>query len=276
MCAQAIVGLTPPRDESDEGSGETTISWWGLVASFVWRAGRALVNMSYLVYNAYSVGPASFVAYGPGWEKGNDHESWRNSWDHWQFERSLVALLEGLGAIVISVSCLQSFYKSMRLQPQDRQMWPWVFKTWLDSAASFSGLSLLPKVTPGALFENKERGVAFFVVMLIHSVLITLPLAAMAVAVKIASLNFITETSNWTVMNWITFVLFCNALAGLRGDMEMEKLKATCDGDHGRLLRNMCHISNTILKNEGNLAGLVIFTAAPASAINKLGVRLGG
>lgn len=52
----------------------------------------------------------------------------------------------------------------------------------------------------------------------------------MAVLVKVSQLHFVTNGTPWTLQDYWTFVFFINAMAGLRGDIETERLKLLFDG----------------------------------------------
>ncbi|CAK9079504.1 unnamed protein product [Durusdinium trenchii] len=114
------------------------------------------------------------------------------------------------------------------------------FSHYLTRSANFSALKSLPLVNPVTAWEtvndthrrfSKTPGSAFCLVWTIVNVVFCLiPLALMAVLVKVSQLHFVTNGTPWTLQDYWTFVFFINAMAGLRGDIETERLKLLFDG----------------------------------------------
>lgn len=79
---------------------------------------------------------------------------------------------------------------------------------------------------------------------IVNVVFCLIPLALMAVLVKVSQLHFVTNGTPWTLQDYWTFVFFINAMAGLRGDIETVAL--ICSASESTSLKSTIDISMVV------------------------------
>lgn len=197
---------------------------WGRMLSFAWLVVRALGNLGLLMYTGMKLEP---LRKGP-----------------WDLEKHIVVFGEAFAAFWILafliVSCI-----NLAFGTQEPEAALAVSKRFFSIGANFSCLRLLPAAQPEAAWQWVRRiaslkisrqvqsmgppwvAAAYHISLhafVIVATILFATLAVMSVSVKVSQLAFITEGKRWTPTHYFTFALLINSLAGLRGDMEEQRL----------------------------------------------------
>ncbi|CAE7387435.1 unnamed protein product [Symbiodinium pilosum] len=209
---------------------------WGQLAVFAWRVVRSSVNLFYMIYMCVSTAPLSFMM---AELKDAEHHASQSSSELWCFERHAVVLLEGVFAFLIMIRLVVTLLQSVCSRLAHRQ-----FKSTLERACSFSAFNLLPMANPAQAIERTKRVAQqvqqqmnqrrpgrhvnvvcglIIVLAMVNMLLVFIPLAVMSVMVKVSKLGFMSSGQAWTWREALAFVMFINALAGLRAGIEKER-----------------------------------------------------
>ena len=162
----------------------------------------------------------------------------------WDLEKHIVVFGEAFAAFWILafliVSCI-----NLAFGTQEPEAALTVSKRFFSIGANFSCLRLLPAAQPEAAWQWVRRiaslkisrqvqsmeppwvAAAYHISLhafVIVATILFATLAVMSVSVKVSQLAFITEGKRWTPTHYFTFALLINSLAGLRGDMEEQRL----------------------------------------------------
>lgn len=197
---------------------------WGQLLSFAWSVVRALGNLGLLMYTGMKLEP---LRKGP-----------------WDLEKHIVVFGEALAALgilaILILSCI-----NLAFGTQERPVDLMLSKRFFSIGANFSCLRLLPAARPEAAWQWVRRiaslkislqvqtmapprvAAAYHISLhafVIVATILFATLAVMSVSVKVSQLAFITEGIRWTPTHYFTFALLINSLAGLRGDMEEQRL----------------------------------------------------
>ena len=197
---------------------------WSQLLSFAWSVVRAFGNLGLLTYTCLIIKPLR-----------KDKP--------WDLEKHIVVYGEGfLSAIFLSLIIVQYF--AMVYYREDCKRFAAhlvISKDFITIGANFSLLKMLPLAQPevawkflsqtmarkdflGKVLESTGLVKIGLYAYVILAMILLVSLALMSVSVKVSQLAFITHGMYWTPTNYFTFGLFINALAGLRGDMEKQKL----------------------------------------------------
>ena len=199
---------------------------WYQWPSFAWSVVRAFGNLGLLIYTWWIIKPL---------QKDKP----------WDLEKHIVVCGEGLfSATFLGALIFWGF--ALVYHREDRMLCaaPLVMlKTSISIGANFSFLKSLPLAQPEAAwklmfqFVGQEHlrkfcditglikiGLYAYVIL---GVILLVSLAMMSVSVKVSQLGFISDGMYWKPKHYIAFGLFINALAGLRGDMEKQRLVST-------------------------------------------------
>ena len=197
---------------------------WGQLLSFAWSVVRALGNLGLLMYTGMKLEPLN----------GRP----------WDLEKHIVVFGEAFAAFwilaVLIASCI-----SLAFGTEERPAALGLSKSYISLGANFSCLRLLPAAQPEAAWQSVRRMASSQISLQVQSVgppwvaaayhitlhayvmvftILAASLAVMSVSVKVSQLAFITEGIRWTPTHYFTFALLINSLAGLRGDMEQQRL----------------------------------------------------
>ena len=204
---------------------------WRQWLSFAWSVVRAFGNLGLLIYTWLIIKPL---------QKDKP----------WDLEKHIVVCGEGLvSATILGVLIVQSF--ALVYQREDPKFFAKhlvISKNLISLGANFSFLKFLPIAQPEAawklMFQLMEKldlgkvveitgpikiGVSLYAIAILEMILFV-GLALMSVSIKVSQLGFISAGVYWTPTHYLAFGLFINALAGLRGDMEKERLVGTLLG----------------------------------------------
>ena len=197
---------------------------WGQMLSFAWSVVRAFGNLCLLVYTAIKLEPLS----------GRP----------WDLEKHIVVFGEAFAATV-NLAGLTAYYMHLAFRTEERPLSLAMSKFLISSGANLSCLRLLPAARPEVAWQSLRQlasskvpvqvqsmgppwvaaayhiGLHAFVIV---ATILFASLAVMSVSVKVSQLAFITEGIRWTPTHYLTFALLINSLAGLRGDMEQQRL----------------------------------------------------
>ena len=197
---------------------------WGQLLSFAWSVVRAFGNLGLLMYTGKKLEP---LRKGP-----------------WDLEKHIVVFGEAFAAFWI-LAGLILYYILLAFSTKERPAFLAVSKRWISIGANFSCLRLLPAARPEAAWEWVGRVASLKISLQVQSMapprvaaayhislhafvivatILFATLAVMSVSVKVSQLAFITEGIRWTPTHYFTFALLINSLAGLRGDMEEQRL----------------------------------------------------
>ena len=197
---------------------------WRQWRSFAWSVVRAFGNLGLLIYTWLIMKPL---------QKDKP----------WDLEKHIVVCGEAffsatyLGALIFWGFALVYHREDRMLCAAPLVM----LKTSISIGANFSFLKALPLAQPEAalnlmfqvmgkwqVYLRKVEEIAGLKIGLyayLSLVCILLVSAAlMSVSVKVSQLGFISHGMYWTPAHYLAFGLFINALAGLRGDMEKQRL----------------------------------------------------
>lgn len=98
--------------------------------------------------------------------------------------------------------------------------------------------------------------------------------ALMAVLVKVSDFSFITLGEKWAPPDFVRVLLFVNALAGLRGDVELQRrntiLNTFDDGDKEVRIRFHDKLATRMVNSHGRLGGAIAFTTISTDQIVKI------
>ena len=196
---------------------------WFRLGVLAWRMTRATVNTTYLIYACASTTPISSMI---AELQQAEHGASQNSTELWCFERHMITLVEGLLSARALLLLLMFLIRIDGCQLVNS----------LDRACSFSAFNLLPLANPMHAAEVMQRMVErvpniwFRLIVAvttgIYIMCIAIPVAAMAVLVKVSKLGFIADGRAWTFYDVLACAMFINALAGLRGGVEGERQRA--------------------------------------------------
>ena len=207
---------------------------WGQWLSFAWSVVRAFGNLGLLIYTWLIIKPLQ-----------KDKA--------WDLEKHIVVFGEGLfSATILGVLIVQYF--ALVYHREDRKFFAKhlvISKEYISIGANFSFLKLLPLAQPEVAWkfmfqvsatarkdllgkvEEEATGLLIkigFYAYVILAMILLVSLALMSVSVKVSQLGFISHGMYWTPTHYLAFGLFINALAGLRGDMEKQRLVSTLLG----------------------------------------------
>ena len=207
---------------------------WGQWLSFAWSVVRAFGNLGLLIYTWLIIKPLQ-----------KDKA--------WDLEKHIVVFGEGLfSATILGVLIVQYF--ALVYHREDRKFFAKhlvISKEYISIGANFSFLKLLPLAQPEVAWkfmfqvsatarkdllgkvEEEATGLLIkigFYAYVILAMILLVSLALMSVSVKVSQLGFISHGMYWTPTHYLAFGLFVNALAGLRGDMEKQRLVSTLLG----------------------------------------------
>jgi len=199
---------------------------WYQWPSFAWSVVRAFGNLGLLIYTWWIIKPL---------QKDKP----------WDLEKHIVVCGEGLfSAILLGFLIFQYF---VLVCARDRMLlaaYLVLSKNFISIGANFSFLKSLPLAQPEAAWKHMSQvigkwkvnlrkvaeipglKIGMYAYMILVCILIV-SLALMSVSVKVSQLGFISHGMYWTPTHYLAFGLFINALAGLRGDMEKERLVST-------------------------------------------------
>eukprot|EP00438_Fugacium_kawagutii_P011041 Skav217108 [mRNA] locus=scaffold1627:105176:105859:- [translate_table: standard] len=151
----------------------------------------------------------------------------------------------------------------------------------LQKGGSFSALRALPMANPMNAMDaiavaKTTKGLGFaLAVGLMYSV--TVPVAIMAVLVKLYQVDFATETiiDQWTLFDYLAFAAFINNLAGLRGDITSGKkqaIMATRDSKDPEAFLKVWegNLATTLQEVYGTSLGLVILATVSVEDLCQL------
>lgn len=197
---------------------------WGQLLSFAWSVVRSFGNLGLLMYTGMRLEP---LRKGP-----------------WDLEKHIVVFGETFVACSI-LAILIVFCIIPAVRPEERPEALAMSKSLISLGANFSCLRLLPAARPEAAWQAVRRIASSKISLQVQSMgppwvaaahhislqalvivatLLAASLAVMSVSVKVSQLAFITEGIRWTPTHYFTFALLINSLAGLRGDMEQQRL----------------------------------------------------
>ncbi|CAE7571911.1 unnamed protein product [Symbiodinium sp. CCMP2456] len=184
------------------------------VAAFTWRSGRAVANLLYLSYNAFKTGKTL------------------NTQRAWNLECKIVAYGEGVFALAFFFTILTNLIRPSKEVGVNQGRLN--VRGALSALANFSILKCIPLVNPAKAMEVMSKlqatryGPGFFLyaAAACYLILIMLPLALMAVLVKVSQLHFITQAVQWTPWDYFAFAFFINALAGIPGNVDHDRISA--------------------------------------------------
>ncbi|CAE7600086.1 unnamed protein product [Symbiodinium sp. CCMP2592] len=200
---------------------------WYQFLRFTWIMGRAVANSGLLFYTVWTLRPL---------EKKTP----------WDLETQLVTFGEGICAGALLSVMLALFLHFLCRGDTSSCLNVCEFAI---HAGRFSALQMLPLGNPAVLLSHlknysrdrivqplRAKGtpaalgavVAYYAILAVTATAL-FSLAIMSVCVKVAKLRFIAEGVPWTPRNYIDFVQFVNALAGLRGDIEQSRLRIIFD-----------------------------------------------
>ena len=200
---------------------------WGQMLSFAWSVVRSFGNLGLLMYTGMQLEP---LRKGP-----------------WDLEKHIVVFGEAFAAFwilaglaILMVSCIIPAFRT-----EERAESLALSKRLISVGANFSCLRLLPAARPEAAWQWVGRIASLKISLQVQSMapprvaaayhislhafvivatILFATLAVMSVSVKVSQLAFITEGIRWTPTHYLTFALLINSLAGLRGDMEQQRL----------------------------------------------------
>ena len=198
---------------------------WSQLLSFAWSVVRAFGNLGLLTYTCLIIKPLR-----------KDKP--------WDLEKHIVVYGEGFFSAIFLSSIIAQYFAMVYYREDWKRFAAHLVmsKNFITVGANFSLLKMLPLAQPEAawkflsqmmarqdfLGKVKESGTWLVKIglyaYLILAMILLVSLALMSVSVKVSQLAFITHGMYWTPTNYFTFGLFINALAGLRGDMEQQKL----------------------------------------------------
>ena len=245
---------------------------WCQLLSFIWSVTRAIGNLAFLIYAAWTIGPLR-----------------KNK--PWDLERHIVIYVEGclaawfLLVIPFAGVCVIVLPEKMPQKNQDdiHVINAINFKNHVQIGGNFSLLKTLPLANPAMLWgrltasfrlpllrqlQAKGTPAALAALFLMSSalaicVLLVVCLAMMSVCIKVAQFGFIAEGIPWTLRHYLDFVSFVNALTGLRGDVEEQRLNAVLeavDDTKARRIGFMKKLADKLFATQGRLAALVQLT----------------
>ena len=203
---------------------------WYQWLSFAWSVVRAFGNLGLLIYTWLIIKPL---------QKDKP----------WDLEKHIVVCGEGLfSATILGVLILEFFVLVFQRDRMLLAKYLVLSKNSISIGANFSFLKSLPLAQPEAAWKHMSQVMGKFQVDLrkveeitglikiglyacvILVCILLVSLALMSVSVKVSQLGFISDGMYWTPTHYLAFGLFINALAGLRGDMEKQRLVSTLLG----------------------------------------------
>lgn len=198
---------------------------WGQLLSFAWSVVRALGNLGLLMYTAMKLEP---LGTGP-----------------WDLEKHVVVFGEAFVACSILAYLILCYINVAFGTEEQRPAFLALSKSFTSFGANFSCLRLLPAVRPEVAWQSVHQIASSKISLQVQSMatpwvaatyhislhayvivrtILAASLAVMSVSVKVSQLAFITKGIRWTPTHYFTFALLINSLAGLRGDMEQQRL----------------------------------------------------
>ena len=236
---------------------------WGQLLSFAWTSARSVANLAFLSYTAYTGSP-------PQENKP------------WALERKIVTQSEGIVASTL-LAALTGSCAWACLGPIAKVADAfWNFKTIVTMGANFSFLKCLPLANPIMLWGQVKKfpevqvyiklqtmrtpaKLGVFVVTCALGAMLWIFLASVAmlsICIKVAKFGFIAEGMPWTFRNYLDFVFFVNALTGLRGDIETQRLNVifgAMDATKSPKVGFEKKLAAKLLTIHGRFAGFVSF-----------------
>ncbi|CAE7303054.1 unnamed protein product [Symbiodinium sp. CCMP2456] len=249
---------------------------WGQLLAFGWLLLRALGNLALVIYAAATLAE-------------------REPHKPWDLERHIVAYGEGLSALVnlmycfgflilwVTVSddripvCLARGIHCFRLASNLSSM---RLLTLANPAVVWTGAKqILTKEPCMAKLQSMGSWKAFASRVIIYTYVcvlipVLLSIALMAVLVKVSEFAFITLGERWTPPDYVRVVLFVNSLAGLRGDVDLQRrftiLSMFDDGEKAVFARFQDKLAGQMVSSHGRLGGIVAFSNMSADQIIKI------
>lgn len=239
---------------------------WGQLLRFAWFVLRPSGNLVLLIHTAAQL---------PEWQP---HKPW-------DLERHIVVYGEGLVAMLLLVSLLGLSLAS-NLDAATN---------YLRLASNFSFLRLLALADPVATWtlvtsiltkspsmvklQAMRSWKAFSARVMIYIVAcIYIPtlvsFALMAILVKVSEFSFITLGEKWTPPDFVRVLLFVNALAGLRGDGDLQRrntvLNVFDNGEQAVASRFSRKLAEQMLNSHGRLGGIIAYTTMSTDQVIKM------
>ena len=232
--------------------------------SLTWSVVRAVGNLAFLLYAGKTIAPLDM----------------KKPWD---LEQHIVTYGEALIALYYLIgmtgTCLMVFLFPEKTAAKGLHL----FKMTVNLGGNFSFLKMLPLANPVNIWgtfqslschpvilklRTKPTATTFGALVLgFASLAVLVPVglsfAMMSVCIKVSMFGFIAEGIEWTPRHYFDFIFFVNALAGLRGDVEILKLNAVfgaMDDAKDRRLGFQEKVATKLIAQGNRFVALVAFT----------------